>query len=170
MCLCYNCFRSNWLCIIFTPIVLGPIKCVYASIISTRVQLIALAKIECTWFVQIWVCCAITCLIFVTLMKSCWVAKYFYVIMLSEIQCATSIFVWAWMHVCLKVFAFLCVCLRKSKNALCIYSQILMLVLHKLELNELDGSYGMKYQETQICGSFRWQYFTSVTLSLVVNS
>ncbi len=108
--------RSNWLCVfiaiilgpidfvIFVPIVLGPIECVYASIVSAWVRLIALAKIECTWFVWIWVCGVVACLIVVMLMHNCWVAEYFDVIMLSETQCATSISVWTWMHVCLKVF------------------------------------------------------------------
>ncbi len=73
---------------------LGPIECVYASTILIKVQLIALAKIECKWFVQIWVYGAIACLIFVMLMQSCWVAKYFDVIMLSETQLQNSLFRW----------------------------------------------------------------------------
>jgi hypothetical protein len=48
--------------------------------------LIALAKIECTLFVQIWVCGAVACLIFVVLMQNCRVAEYFDAIMLSETQ------------------------------------------------------------------------------------
>jgi hypothetical protein len=46
---------SNWLCVSI-PIVLGPIKCGYASIVLAWVQLIALAQIECTLFVWIRVC------------------------------------------------------------------------------------------------------------------
>ncbi len=132
MCFCFHCFRSNWMCFcshcfrsnwffIYAPIILSPIECVSTSTVSTTVQLIALAKIECTWFVQIWVCGAIGCLIFAVLMQSCWVVEYFDVIMLSETQCATSIFVWTWMHVCLKVFACLYVCLRECESALCTY-------------------------------------------------
>jgi len=66
------------------------------------------------------------------------------------------------MHICLKVFASLCVCLRKSKSALCIYCRSLMLVLHKLELQELANFYGIKHQEIQIGGSFRLQYFSYI--------
>jgi hypothetical protein len=135
MCFCFHCFRSNWFCI-YAPIILGPIECVSTSTVSATVQLIALAKIECTWFVQIWASVAITCLIFVVLIQSCWVVEYFDVIMLSETQCATSTFVWAWMHVCLKVFACLYVCLRECESALCTYCRSWMSFLHKLKLKE----------------------------------
>jgi hypothetical protein len=142
---CSHCFRSNWFCI-YAPTILGPIECASTSIVSTRVQLIALAKIECTGFVQIWVCGAIACLIFAMLMQSCWVVEYFDVIMLNETHCATSLFVWTWMHVCWKVFACLYVCLRECENALCPYYQSWMSFLHKLELKELASSYGIKHQ------------------------
>jgi hypothetical protein len=161
MCFYSHCFRSNSF-LISSPTILGPIECVSTSIISAKVQLITLAKIECTWFVRIWVYGVIACLIYVMLMQSCWVAKYFDMIMLSETQCAISIFVWAWMHVCLKVFACLCVCLRESESSFCTCCRSWISFLHKLELKELANSYGIKHQQIQIGGSLRLQFFNYI--------
>jgi hypothetical protein len=70
MCFYFHCFKYNWICFyshcfrsnlfcIYVPTILGPIECVAPSTVFARVQLvqfIALPKIECTWFVRIWVC------------------------------------------------------------------------------------------------------------------
>ncbi len=126
-----------------------------------KVQLIAQAKIECTWFVQIWVCGAIVYFIFTMLMQSCKILWCDYVE--CSTQCATLIFVWTWMHVYLKVFACLCVCLRKFESALYTNYQNLMSILHKLELKELARSYGIKHEEIQNGGSLRLQFFSYIS-------
>jgi hypothetical protein len=67
------------------------------------------------------------------------------------------------MHVCLKVFAYLCVCLRNFESALYAYYQSLMSILHKLEFKELANSYGIKHEEIQIGRSFRLQFVSYIS-------
>jgi hypothetical protein len=74
------------------------------------------------------------------------------------------------MHVCFEVFASLCVCLKKSKNAFYTYCQSLMLVLHKLKLKELDLM-ASNIEISKLVDHLGCNFLvTSITLSLVVNS